>query len=154
MTIWPAPVSAQFHHLTTWPSWPQHGRDPQGQSRPCCSVLCPGSDRHLSAHSLLAGLAPAGVPGRLAQHPIPVLFHGPVLWGCLGGPVEARELPRASRLGVLGPRPGQPLASDSIHPGHEGQLVSAHHYAALNNYFRCSQHGRRVAAAMDGGSCN
>ena len=66
-----------------------------------------------------------------ASYPIPALFRGPVPWGRLGGQVEARELCGATQLGVLGPGPGQPLASDSIHPGHEGQLVSVHHYAAL-----------------------
>lgn len=60
-----------------------------------------------------------------------VLFHDPVLWGSSGGQVEAQELTGATRLRVPGPGPGRPLSSDSIHPGHDGQLVSMRHYAAL-----------------------
>lgn len=61
----------------------------------------------------------------------PCALSWPGLVGRFGGQVEAWEFSGAAQLRVLGRGPGQPLASDSIHPGHEGQLVSAHHYASL-----------------------
>lgn len=45
------------------------------------------------------------------------------------------------QLRVPRPGTGQPLLSDSIHPGHDGQLVIVHHYAALTTTLEAASTG-------------
>lgn len=82
-----------------------------------------------------------GPQDQLVQHSYPNThsWRGPV--GQLGKQVEDQELTGAAQLSVLGPGPGQPPSSDSIHPGHDGQLGSTHHYTALTTTFDAASTG-------------
>lgn len=68
--------------------------------------------------------------------------------GHLGVQRGAWELPGAVQLGVLGPGPGLPLLTDSIHRGHDGQLVGTRHYTALTATLDAANMG--VCGSCDG----